>query len=131
MLFGFAVGHFQQHVLRIALRERQAHLREMPGNQLQAKIRHQFEAGQRRAACAAAPARAAPMRRRGVCIAASAVNSRLGLRKQLEYRRGDDAERAFGADEQVAQVVAGVVLAQAAQAVPDLALRRDDFQAQA
>ena len=39
-------------------------------------------------------------------------------------RGGDDAERALAADEQVAQVVAGVVLAQAGQAVPDLALRR-------
>ena len=39
-------------------------------------------------------------------------------RKQLEDRGGDDAERALGADEQLLQVVAGVVLAQAAQPVP-------------
>ena len=49
---------------------------------------------------------------------------RRGQRMQLQRRRGDDAQRAFAADEQVAQVVAGVVLAQPAQAVPDLALRR-------
>ncbi|MDT4853763.1 hypothetical protein FQZ97_880410 [compost metagenome] len=52
-------------------------------------------------------------------------------RVQLHGRGGDDAQRAFAADEEVAQVVAGVVLAQAARAFPDLALRRDHFQAQA
>ena len=31
--------------------------------------------------------------------------------KQLQHRRGDDAQRAFGADEQLLQVVAGIVLA--------------------
>ena len=45
-------------------------------------------------------------------------------RVQLHGRGGDDAQRALAADEQVAQVVAGVVLAQARQAIPDLALRR-------
>ena len=41
---------------------------------------------------------------------------RLGRpRKQLQRRRSDDAERAFRADEQIAQVVAGVVLLQGAQ----------------
>ncbi len=52
-------------------------------------------------------------------------------RKQLEHGGGDDAQRAFGADIQVAQVVAGVVLAQGAQAVPYLALGCDDFEPQA
>ena len=37
---------------------------------------------------------------------------RARARKQLQHRRGDDAERAFGADEQVLQVVAGIVLLQ-------------------
>ena len=41
------------------------------------------------------------------------------LRKQLDRRRGDDAERALAADEQLLQIVAGVVLAQPAQPVPD------------
>ena len=36
-------------------------------------------------------------------------------RKELHHGRGDDAERAFGADEELLQVVARVVLAQAAQ----------------
>ena len=52
------------------------------------------------------------------------------LRVELERCGGDDAQRAFAADEQVAQVIAGVVLAQAGQAVPDVPLRRDHFKAQ-
>ena len=50
---------------------------------------------------------------------------------QLQRRRGDDAQRALAADVEIAQVVAGVVLAQRAQAVPDLALGVDHLQAQA
>ena len=40
---------------------------------------------------------------------------------KLQGRRGDNAERALGADEQVAQVVAGVVLLQLRQAVENAA----------
>ena len=54
-----------------------------------------------------------------------------GQRVELERGRRDDAQRALRADQQVAQVVAGVVFAQARQAVPDLALGRDHLQAQA
>jgi hypothetical protein len=36
---------------------------------------------------------------------------RLGLREQLQDGRRDDAERSLGADEQVPQVIAGIVLA--------------------
>ena len=45
----------------------------------------------------------------------------LGLGEQLQRRRRDDAERALRADEKIAQVVAGVVLLQSLEAVPDLA----------
>ena len=62
---------------------------------------------------------------------AIAVTIAAGPRMQLQRRRGDDAERAFAADEEVAQVVAGVVLAQARQAVPDLALGRHHLEAEA
>jgi hypothetical protein len=41
-------------------------------------------------------------------------------REELEGGGGDDAEGALGADEELLEVVAGVVLAQRAQAVPDL-----------
>ena len=52
------------------------------------------------------------------------------LREQLQHRRGDDAERALRADEQVLQVVAGVVLAQALEAVPDPPVGEHDLEAE-
>ena len=58
----------------------------------------------------------------GVSTATHAVAVARGLREELQHRGGDDAERALGADEELLQVVAGVVLAQAAQAVPDAAV---------
>src|SRR5580704_6590385 len=51
-------------------------------------------------------------------------------REQLQGRGGDDPERAFAADEELLQVVAGIVLAQAAQPVPDPPIREHDFEAQ-
>ncbi len=51
-------------------------------------------------------------------------------RIELQRRRRDDAERALRADEQIAQVVAGVVLLQRAQAVPHLAVRRHHLEAE-
>ena len=56
--------------------------------------------------------------------AASAVTRVRGAAKELQHRRGDDAERAFAADEQLLEVVAGIVLAQAAQPVPVRVRRR-------
>ena len=72
--------------------------------------------GGRRSACFSAPSRST--RRRGESTAAPARDARARRRKELQHGGGDDAERALGADEQLLQVVAGVVLAQAAQAVP-------------
>ena len=46
------------------------------------------------------------------------IAAHLRRRKELQHRRGDDAERALGADEQVLEVVAGVVLAQRGETVP-------------
>ena len=51
-------------------------------------------------------------------------------REQLQAGRGDDAQRAFGADEQVPQGVAGVVLAQRSKTVPDAAIGQHHLQAQ-
>ncbi|GAB1575955.1 hypothetical protein BPNSA17_07880 [Bordetella petrii] len=51
-------------------------------------------------------------------------------REQLERGGGDDAQRALAADVQVAQIVTSIVLAQAAQAVPELPFGGDHFQAQ-
>ena len=49
-------------------------------------------------------------------------------REQLHRRRGDDAQRTFSANEKITQIVASVVLAQAAQAVPDLAIGGHHFE---
>ena len=51
-----------------------------------------------------------------------AVSTARGRGNSLQHRGGDDAERAFGADEDVAQVVAGVVLLQLRQQVHDAAV---------
>ena len=53
---------------------------------------------------------------------------RARLRKQFQRRRGDDAERAFGADEQVAQIVAGIVLLQLRQPVQNAAVGQHHFE---
>ena len=50
--------------------------------------------------------------------------------EELQGGGGDDPERAFAADKELLQIVAGVVLAQAAQPVPDPPVRQHDFQAQ-
>src|SRR5581483_10255185 len=50
--------------------------------------------------------------------------------KQLEHGGRDDAERAFRADKQLAQRIAGVVLAQRAQAIPDAPIRQHDFKSE-
>src|SRR5262245_1426274 len=51
-----------------------------------------------------------------------------GARIEPQHRRGDDAERALGAEEYLLQVVAGVVLAQAAQAVPYAAIGKHHLE---
>src|SRR6516162_5803097 len=43
-------------------------------------------------------------------------------RNEAQHRRGDDAERALGADEQVFQVVAGIVLLQLVEVVEHAAV---------
>jgi hypothetical protein len=51
-----------------------------------------------------------------------------GLREELAARCGDETQRAFGTDEQLLQVIARVVLAQAAQAVEHPAIRQHHFK---
>ena len=51
-------------------------------------------------------------------------------RIQLAGGRRDEAQRALGADEQLLQVVAGVVLAQGAQPVEDPPVRQHDLEAE-
>ena len=130
VVFRLAARQFHQGVLRIARGERVAQLGEMGLDQLQAEVRHQFEARQRGAALVLQQAEQRQRMARRFQRDQGAER-RLGLRVELEHGGRDDAQRPLGADEQVAQVVAGIVLAQAAQAVPDFALGGDHFQAQA
>ena len=51
-------------------------------------------------------------------------------RHQTQRRRGDDAERAFRADEQVLQVVAGIVLLQLVEVVQHAPVGQHHFQAE-
>ena len=55
---------------------------------------------------------------------------RLRPRHEAQHRRGDDAERAFRADEQVREVVAGVVLLQLVEVVEDAAVGQHHFEAE-
>ena len=48
--------------------------------------------------------------------------------KKLEHGGGDDAERPLGADEQMLEIIARVVLAQAAQPIPQGAVGQHDLQ---
>ena len=54
----------------------------------------------------------------------------LRLWREFQHGGGDDPQRALGADEQLAQAVAGVVLAQPAQTVPDRAVGQHHLQPQ-
>ncbi len=51
-------------------------------------------------------------------------------RHQAQHRRGNDAERAFRADEQVLEVVAGIVLLQLVEIVQHAAVGQHDFEAE-
>ena len=119
----FGVGLLEQHGPR-RRRQRLAQLREVRAHQVEREAR-----SSPRSRSAPAPSRACAS-----CSSATQSSSVAqrgqrgrrgrGLRVQLQRRRGDDAERAFAADEQVAQVVAGVVLAQAASGRPRPRRRR-------
>ena len=125
-----AVGQLHQHVLRRAPGQRQAHLRKMRHHQVQAESRHQFESRQRRTASLLRQRQQLQrLLRRVECNQRGQFGGR--LREQFHHCSRDDAQRAFRADVQIAQVVAGIVLAQAAQAIPDRAVRGHDFEAEA
>ena len=52
------------------------------------------------------------------------------FREELQGRGGNDPERAFAADKELLQIVAGVVLAQPAQTVPDPPVGQHDLEPQ-
>ncbi len=68
--------------------------------------------------------------RSGVGEADEGGRARARPREQLQRRSGDDPERALGADEQVLEVVAGVVLAQLGEEIGDAPVGEHDLDAE-
>ena len=101
----------------------------MAGQQLQAQPGDQLKGGQ---PVAKARLQRVQQRQRvgGVAYLNQGGGGGLGGGEQLEGGGGDDAQRAFGANQQLFEVVAGVVLAQARQAIQHAAVGQHRFQAQ-
>ena len=64
----------------------------------------------------------------GIGQADESGRPRARVRKQFQRRRGDDPERALGADEEVLQVVAGIVLAQFGERFDDPPVGEHDLE---
>ena len=107
-----AVGELHQHVPGMRLRQRIARAGDVLEHEVEADARDQLEAGDALAAALAQVREQRARPPRGSSIATIAVACERGSREELQHRGGDDAQRALGADEEVLQVVAGVVLAQ-------------------
>ncbi|MNN04716.1 hypothetical protein D3C81_1174460 [compost metagenome] len=123
------VRQFHQHIGGVALRERFLHACRVCQHQVQAFAGKELERLQARAALREQQfIQFQRLRRRGHCRQHHAA--RIGAREQPQRRRRDHAQRAFRADQQLLQVVAGVVLAQRAQAVEHLAVGQHGFDAQ-
>jgi hypothetical protein len=87
-------------------------------HEVERDARHQLEAGDGLTQRGARePEKRQGLRRIGQADEGGGARARIG--KQLQCRRRDDSERALGADEEVLQVVASVVLAQFRQGFDD------------
>ena len=123
-------GMFKQHMPRRSANEGNAHFAKVLSHQLQGVAMHHLKAGQAGVQSLARQSQQIDCGlQRGHSRPHGGLQGR--QRKQLERGGRDDAQRAFAADQQMAQVVAGIVFAQAVQAVPDPALRRNGLQPQA
>ena len=91
--------------------------------------RDQFEAGDAGAEALRARLRNSASACAGLGEADEGGRTRARAGEQLQRRGGDDAERAFGADEQVLEIVAGIVLAQLRQRVDDAPVGEHDLDA--
>ncbi|KAG1200099.1 hypothetical protein G6F35_012438 [Rhizopus arrhizus] len=123
------IGQLHQHIGRVALIERLLHPFRMRQHQVQAIARKVFERLQPRAALFKQDLEQL-QRLRGRLHGGEHHRTHIGAREQAQRHRRDHAQRAFGADQQLLQVVAGVVFAQRAQAVEDLARGQHGLQAQ-
>ncbi len=123
---GSAVAQLHQHRPRAA-RQRVANLRAMGEHGVDAVARKEFEGGE---PVAAGVAQVAEQFHGALRVRHFDPRGRRcgGPRMQLQHGRGNDAQRALGADEKLLQVVAGVVLAQGAQPVPQAPVGQHRFQ---
>ena len=130
MGFRLGIGVFQQHTESAVRIQRHAQGGKVFGHQAQGKLAHHFKTGQAGAQVLLRQTEQHHGRfQRGHSRPGRQL--RLGQRIKLERGSGDDAQCALGSDVEVLQVITGVVLAQAAQALPHVALRRDHLQPQA
>ena len=116
---GLAAGDLNQHEPGMCAVKRIAPIGHVPDHQLDAQRPHQFEGFQR----AAALGLGAGQKRNGVAGTTQADKghgARDQQQLQLQGRGGDHAQRALRPDQQLLQIIAGIVLAQTFQAVPDL-----------
>ena len=86
------------------------------GARIETDARHDFEGRQRRPAWPRARAKKASAVSSGSSLPCGHRST--GLGKSLQHRSGDDAERSLRTDEQVLEIVTGIVLAQRPQPVP-------------
>ncbi len=127
---GIRGGDIDQRVPRMRRFHRISNAGDVPGGELDAEPRHQFEARQGRPAEARCPIE----KRQCVLDASEAGKSHLvapRFREELQNGAGYDAERSLGTDEKIAQIVARIVLLEASEPVPDLPGRKHDLQPQA
>ena len=118
-----------QHVNGIALIKRAAHRRNMFNDVIIVTVPHDLERTQRPAEFPAhemqEPYHVLERLQRDQRGAAA-----LRFGEQAQYRTRDDAQRAFGADKQVFQVVSGVIFQHLVERVDDGSIRQHHFQPQ-
>ena len=126
---GAGVAKLDENVPFMALRQRIARARHVPQYQLETAAGDAFKCGD------AVPAMAPQQGEEFDRLAGGRhrdpggdVGARAG--EELEHGRGNDAQRALGAYEKLLQVITGIVLAQAAQTVPDAPVRQHHFEPQ-
>ena len=120
---------FGEDVPGMRLAERVARTRNMSAGEFERDARHELEGRHR---VAERFAQAAEKRERcGRCAEADECGrNRGGSRKQAQRRRRHDAERALGADEELLEVIARVVLAQCRELVQHAPVRQHDLEAE-
>ena len=118
---------FRQDIPVVALRKRVAVAGNVGVDEIQYGAIDEFEGSHGVAGARAHPGQEFDRRRR-IAHGDERGLDRAWPWEKFEDSRGDDAKRTLGADEQLLEVVAGVVLAQSSEAAPDLAIREHDLE---